>query len=77
MELSPELVSVTLWAELVVVMSWLAKVRLVSESVTAGATPVPLSGRLCGLPDALSVTESEALRALVAVGLKRRVLVHG
>ena len=72
----PELVSVTLCAELVVVMSWPVKVRLVGESVTAGATPVPLSGMLWGLPDALSVTEREAWRAPVAVGLNVMLIVQ-
>ena len=72
----PELVRVTLCAELVVVISCPAKVRLVPDSVTAGATPVPASEMLCGLPDALSVTDSEALRAPVAVGLNVMLIVQ-
>jgi hypothetical protein len=72
----PELVTVTLCAELVVVMSWPAKVRLFAESVTAGATPAPVSEMFCGLPDALSVTDSEAFRAPVAVGLNVMPMVQ-
>lgn len=43
--------------------------RLVGASVTAGATPVPVREMLCGLPSALSVIDSEAFLAPVAVGL--------
>ena len=32
------------------------------------ATPIPLSGRVCGLPDALSVTESVPVRLPEALG---------
>ena len=35
--------------------TWLAKVRLVGERLTAGAVPVPVRLTLCGLPVALSV----------------------
>jgi hypothetical protein len=38
----PELVTVTPCAALVVPTDWLAKVSEVGESVTAGATPVPV-----------------------------------
>jgi hypothetical protein len=72
----PVLVRVTLCAALVVVMSWPAKVRLAGESETTGTTPVPVSGILCGLPEALSVTESEAFRAPVADGLKVTLIVQ-
>jgi hypothetical protein len=72
----PELVRVTLCAALVVAMSWPAKVRLFPERVTAGAIPVPVSEMLCGLPDALSVTDSEAFRAPVAPGLNVMLMVQ-
>ena len=46
------------------------KFKLVGESVTAGAVPVPVAVSVCGLPAALSVMVSVALRAPAAVGLK-------
>ena len=70
------MVRVTLCAELFVVISCPVKVRLVPDRVTAGATPVPASEMLCGLPDALSATDSEALRAPIAVGLNMMLIVQ-
>ena len=40
------------------------------ENVTAGNTPTPVSGTDCGLPGALSVTLTAALRFPVAKGVK-------
>jgi hypothetical protein len=65
----PEFVSVAVFAALVVPTVWLAKVRLVGVSVTAGAVPLPVSGTVCGLPPALSVTERLAVRLPVVVGV--------
>src|SRR5271166_877703 len=46
----PELlVSVTVFAALVVPTAWVPKARLVGESET-GSTPVPLTSMTCGLP---------------------------
>lgn len=45
----PLLVSITVWAGLVVPITWSPKVRLVGVSVTAGAVPVPLSAIVWGL----------------------------
>jgi len=57
----PVLVSVTVWAELVVPTAWLPKATLLGLRPTAGrAAPVPVRLTLCGLPGALSVTVSEA-----------------
>jgi hypothetical protein len=55
----------------------LPKLRLVvPPKLTIGAVPVPLSGMLCGLPAALSVIETVADRAPLAVGLKVTVIVQ-
>jgi hypothetical protein len=59
------LVSVTFLALLVVKTTWVEKMRLVGESVTAGKTPTPLSGSDCGLPGALSVMLKSVLSATV------------
>jgi hypothetical protein len=72
----PVLVSVTVWAALVVVMTWLAKIRLVGEKLVDGAVPVPVNETACGLPLALSVTEIEPVRKPVAVGVKLTEIVH-
>ena len=70
----PVLESVTVCAALVVPVAWLAKVRLVAESVAAGplvaVLPVPVSVIVCVVGVALSVTVIVALRVPVAVGLK-------
>jgi hypothetical protein len=73
----PVLVSVTVWAALLVFTNWLPKLRLVGEKDTAGAVvPVPLRATVCGLPLALSVTVTLPLRKPDAVGLKVTEIVH-
>ena len=66
----PLFVSVTDLAALVVPTFWAPKLRLVGFSVTAGAetVPVPESATLCGLPVALSLIVTLALRLPVAEG---------
>jgi len=66
----PVLVNVTVIGALVVASSWLPKSRLVGANPTAGAVPFPLSGTVCGLPPALSATDSVPVRAPEAVGVK-------
>lgn len=63
----PMLLRVTTWAELVVPATWLPKVRLPGARVTP--VPVPVRATVCGLPEALSVMESEAVREPIALGL--------
>src|SRR5438067_1446456 len=72
----PLLVSVTGWPALVVPVGWLPNERLVGERVTAGAVPVPLSATVCGLPPALSLMETLALRLPVAPGVKVTLMVQ-
>src|SRR5205823_4578525 len=55
---------------LVVASSWVPKSRLVVVNPTAGAVPCQLSGTGCGLPPALSATDSVPVRAPEAVGVK-------
>lgn len=72
----PEFVSVTAWLALVVPCAWLANVKLVGERAATGAvvTPVPDSPAECGLPAALSATETVAERAPLAVDAKDTVI---
>ena len=70
--LLPVLVTVTLWAALVVPVFWVAKVRLrgLKPKLKLVTWPVPLKPIDCGLPVALSVTETDAVRVPPAVGEK-------
>ena len=72
------MVSVTGCAELEVPTNCVAKVRLVGEGVAFGpeASPVPLKPIVCGLPAALSVMVTEAVRGPVWAGLKVTVMVQ-
>ena len=73
----PVLVSVTVWAELVVPTVWLPKATLLGLRMTAGApTPAPVRLTLCGLPGALSVTVSEADWEEAVVGAKVTEIVQ-
>ena len=56
--------------------TWLAKVRLVGEMLTAGAVPVPVRLTLWGLPVALSVTVRAVLRVPLAAGVKVTLIVQ-
>src|SRR5437763_6200496 len=49
---------------------WLPEPSLVREYRPAGAVPFPLSANVCGLPPALSVTDSVPVRAPEVVGVK-------
>ena len=49
---------------------------MVGENVTAGETPTPVSGTFCGLPGALSVTLTAALRFPVAKGVKVTLILQ-
>jgi hypothetical protein len=54
----------------------LPKESEVGEKVTAGAVPVPVRATVCGLPVALSATESVALRAPAAWGENVTLIVQ-
>ena len=59
--------------------TWLLKLRLLGVRLTAGAgalAPLPLSATVCGLPLALSVMLTLALRVPVAEGVKVTLMVQ-
>ena len=64
----PVFVTWMAWGALAVLISWFPKLRLPGLMVTV-ALPAPLRGTHCGLPVALSVMQSVALRAPTAVGV--------
>jgi hypothetical protein len=72
----PELVTVTDFVALLFPTSTPLKLRLVGDSVTAGAVPVPLKATLCGLPAALSVTLTADARFPVLVGVNTTLMVQ-
>ena len=74
----PVLLRVRVWAALVVPTDWLAKVRLVGERLATPAVPAPVPERLtvCGLPLALSVMLTEAVRLPLAEGLNVTLIVQ-
>lgn len=72
----PLFVSVTDCSPLVVLTFWLEKVRRLTESVTTGPTPFPMSETICGLLGALSVTKMRPVRLPLAVGLKVMVMMQ-
>ena len=78
-EAVPLLVRVTDCAALLVPTSWLAKVRLVGERLTAGAlaaVPVPVRFTVCGLSLASSVMVIVPVRVPVAVGVKVTLMLQ-
>jgi hypothetical protein len=72
----PLLVRVIIWAALVVPRDWLPKGTLVGERLTAGAMPVPARLSDWGLPAALSVNTTEAVRVPGALGVNVALRVH-
>ncbi len=72
----PGLVMVTNCSRLVVGTSWLRKSTDAGLALSWEATAVPLSGALCGLPEASSVIVSAADFAPVVVGTKFSPTVH-
>jgi len=72
----PVLVIVTVNVALVVPIAWLPKFRLVGEKLTVNVTPVPVRPMVCGLPAALSVIVTLAVRLPFAVGVKVTLMVQ-
>jgi hypothetical protein len=54
----------------------LPKFNDVGDKLTTGAVPVPLRATVCGLPTALSLILSVAVRVPVAVGRKVTLIVQ-
>src|SRR5271165_49204 len=72
----PVLVRVTNRSGLLVFTSCVPKVRPFDDKLTTGAVPVPLTVILCGLPTALSVMLTAAVRVPVAVGANVMFTLH-
>src|SRR5205823_75698 len=73
---APVFVSVTVIGALVVASSWMPESRVVGANPTPGAVPFPLRENICGLPPALSVSDSVPVRAPEAVGVKVTLMVQ-
>ena len=73
-EVVPTLVRVTFFAPLIVPKAWVEKVKLTGESFTV--VPIPLRVTFCGLPAALSLMLSAAVRVPLAVGLKVTLMLQ-
>ena len=67
---------VRLLAVLLVPTDWLPKARLVGERLAKAAVPVPERLTVCGLPLALSVMLTEAVRLPLAAGLNVTLIVQ-
>ena len=72
----PVLLRVTVCAVLGVPTDWLPKARLVGERLTRAAVPVPERLTVCGLPLALSVMLTEAVRLPLAEGVNFTLIVQ-
>ena len=72
----PLLLRVAVCAVLVVPRDWLPKARLVGVRPSTGAVPVPERLTVCGLPLALSVMLTEAVRLPLAEGVKVTLMVQ-
>jgi len=57
-------------------MGWLPKARLVGERLARAAVPVPERLTVCGLPLALSVILTEAVRLPLAAGVNVTLIVQ-
>src|SRR5207248_1424488 len=66
----------TVIGALVVASSWLPKSRLVGANPTAGSEERRVGKDGCGLPPALSATDSVPVRVLEAVGVKVTLMVQ-
>ena len=56
--------------------AWLAKVRLPGETLATAAVPVPVRLMVCGLPVALSVRVTAAVKEPLAAGVKVTLTVQ-
>jgi hypothetical protein len=75
-EAFPVLVTVTVCAALVVPTFWLVKVRLEEERLKPGPVPVPVRLTVWGLPAALSITLTEAVKLPTAAGVNVTLMVQ-
>src|SRR5438270_804581 len=67
---------VTVGAAVGIVSCWLPGARLVGAKTSRASVPFPLSATVCGLPAALSPSDSVPVRAPKAVGVKVTLMVQ-
>jgi hypothetical protein len=72
----PVLFRVMVWAPLGDPTDWLLYERVEAERLVTGPLPVPVKLTVCGLPKALSVMLTEAVRLPVAVGAKVTLILQ-
>lgn len=72
----PVLLRVKLSGELLVVVGWLAKGKVVGDRLASGAVPVPFKVTVCGLFVAVSVKVNVAVRLPPVVGLNATLTVQ-
>ena len=72
----PVLLRLTVCVVLLTSMGWVPKARLVGERLPTGAVPAPERLTVCGLPLALSVMLTEAVRLPLAAGVKVTLMVQ-
>jgi hypothetical protein len=72
----PVLVRVTVCAALVTPTGWLPKVRAEAVRLTTEVVPVPVRFTACGLPAALSVMLTAAVRLPEAAGVNFTLIVQ-
>jgi hypothetical protein len=72
----PVLLSVKVWAVLVVPRFWPLKVRLVVVTPAIGPLPMPVRFTACGLPPALSAMLTEAVRLPMPAGVNVTFIVQ-
>ena len=73
----PVFVNVTVWAVLLVPITWPANVKLDVDSETAaGVSPVPLRETDCGLPLALSLMVTPPVALPLVCGVKVTLIVQ-
>lgn len=72
----PLLVSVMLWAAVAIVTGSLPKLSAVADRLAMAAVPVPFRLTVCGLPAALSLMATAALRVLMVEGVKDTVTLQ-
>ena len=72
----PVLLRVKLSGELLVVVGWLAKAKVVGERLASGAVPVPVKLTVCGVFVALSEKLNVAARLPPVVGVNVTLTVQ-
>jgi len=72
----PVVDKVTVLGGLLVPGGWKPKFKKAGESITELVLPVPLSGTVCGVPAALSATDTAALSVSPVLGVNLTLIVQ-